>query len=352
MDNLTHTLVAVTLVRAGLGRRTRGATAAMVVASNAPDIDIVAALTGGGVSYLAAHRGATHGPLGVLLLAAAVWLGVVVWRRLSRDAPVLDRRQMLVLAGISLAGTALHVLMDLPTSYGTRLLSPFVATWYAVDWLPIIEVYIWALLIVGLLAGWARPRARLAIARTALALMVGVYAVRAVAHDRALAVAAALDGHDRPSPCAAAKTLVSYPAVIEATSAGPGACIRAAALPTLLSPFTWRLVRQYPGGYELREHSLWSGTGPAGAVWIPSETNAWVRAARRATTARVFLGFSRFTASRSAVLPDGNRRVRFVDVRYVGNPFRLSQDPEARTPFVTTVVVAPDGSIAAAALGP
>lgn len=351
MDNLTHTLVAVTLVRAGLGRRTRGATAAMTVASNAPDIDIVAVLTGGEVSYLAAHRGATHGPIGVVLLAAAVWLGVLVWRRLSRDGPALDWRQTLVLAGVSLAGAALHVLMDLPTSYGTRLLSPFAATWYAVDWLPIIEVYIWALLIGGLLAAWVRPRARVTIARVVLALTLGVYGVRAVAHDRALAVAATLDGEGRSAPCATAKTLVAYPAVIEAAAAGPGACIEAAALPTFASPFTWRLVRQYPGGYELREHSLWSGTSPAGAVWIPSETNVWVRAARRATTARVFLGFSRFTASRSAVLSDGNRRVRFVDVRFVGSPFELSQDPEARAPFVATVLVAPDGTIAGAELG-
>ena len=38
------------------------------------------------------------------------------------------------------------MLMDLPTSYGTRVLSPFDTTWFAFDWLPIIDIYVWAML--------------------------------------------------------------------------------------------------------------------------------------------------------------------------------------------------------------
>ncbi len=45
--------------------------------------------------------------------------------------------------------------MDLPTSYGTRLLSPFVDTWFALDWLPIIDLYVWALLGIGFAGGVA-----------------------------------------------------------------------------------------------------------------------------------------------------------------------------------------------------
>ena len=81
MDNLTHTLVGVTLVRAGLGARTAGATAAMILASNLPDADIVTAFDGS-LAYFAAHRGPTHGPLGVLALALVSALLVVGWRAL------------------------------------------------------------------------------------------------------------------------------------------------------------------------------------------------------------------------------------------------------------------------------
>ena len=80
LDNLTHTLFALTLARTPLGRAGRGTTAALLVASNAPDIDIVTT-AGGGVSYLQWHRGPTHGLLGVaglgVLTAGLVWL----WQR-------------------------------------------------------------------------------------------------------------------------------------------------------------------------------------------------------------------------------------------------------------------------------
>ncbi len=76
MDNLTHTLFAVTLGRTPLGRAGRGTTTALVLASNAPDVDIVTAARGG-AAYLQWHRGPTHGPLGIVGLAAVT--AAIVW---------------------------------------------------------------------------------------------------------------------------------------------------------------------------------------------------------------------------------------------------------------------------------
>ena len=70
MDNVTHTLFALTLARTPLGRAGRGTTAALVLASNAPDIDIVAAARGA-TSYMTWHRGPTHGSLGIAGLGLA-----------------------------------------------------------------------------------------------------------------------------------------------------------------------------------------------------------------------------------------------------------------------------------------
>src|SRR5262245_41448631 len=81
MDNVTHTFVALTLSQTRIGRIAPGATAALVVASNVPDVDIVAAFSGGQLGYLSAHRGITHGPLGVLGLAALVGAGVWAFER-------------------------------------------------------------------------------------------------------------------------------------------------------------------------------------------------------------------------------------------------------------------------------
>ena len=224
MDNLTHTLFALTLARTRLGRGGRGTTTARVLASNAPDIDIVAAL-GGTAKYLQWHRGPTHGPLGVLGLGLAtavlVWLsGESVRIRLDNtfgSAPLLifgtkftglraeGRGQtgamFMTLLFVSIVGVLLHVLMDLPTSYGTRLLSPFSWRWFAIDLMPILDVYLWMILGAGLLAGSWVPSARQRSAAIALALMAANYGIRVAAHQEVLAKAARIHGPALPAPC-------------------------------------------------------------------------------------------------------------------------------------------------------
>ena len=352
MDNLTHTLMGLTLVRAGVGRDTRGATAAMLLASNAPDLDIVSAITGGAVPYLAAHRGPTHGPLGIVGLAAAsaviVWT-ILKWRgpRETVTAALLGR-----LIAVALVGSMLHVLMDLPTSYGVRLFSPFSTTWYALDWLPIIDIYLWALLGLGLAAMRLQQEQRTRIARVVLAGVVLFYAGRAGAQHHALGLAAEYRADGARVECATAPVLSTHPAVIEARMAGPGACLQAAALPTFLSPLTWQLIRQQTDGYELRQVSLLSPSAESTRLWIPSESDEWVAAARRTHTARVFLNFSRLPATRSVTDRDGSHQVRLVDVRFIGGPFQWDQEPQVRPPFVATVVLAPTGAVLREGLGP
>src|SRR5919204_5552167 len=88
MDNVTHTLFGLTLARTALARAGRGTTAALIIASNIPDIDVVSA-AGGTVGYLKWHRGPTHGPLGIIALGVAT--AVIVWSwmrwRAARQAP-------------------------------------------------------------------------------------------------------------------------------------------------------------------------------------------------------------------------------------------------------------------------
>src|SRR5205807_1419712 len=138
LDNVTHTLVAATLARTKLSRAGRGTTAALVLASNAPDIDIVAT-AGGALKYLEWHRGPTHGPVGIIGLGVAtaglVWIGERLMKRRSSDSA-----SFAMLTAVSMIAICCHVLMDLPTAYGTRLLSPFDWHWFAVDWMPIVDI--------------------------------------------------------------------------------------------------------------------------------------------------------------------------------------------------------------------
>ena len=64
MDNLTHTLTAIAISQTGLNRKTRFATLTLILAANAPDLDILAGLKGG-IAYLKYHRGITHSLVGI-----------------------------------------------------------------------------------------------------------------------------------------------------------------------------------------------------------------------------------------------------------------------------------------------
>ncbi len=160
MDNLTHTLFALTLARTPLARAGRGTTAALVLASNAPDIDIVARV-GGTDAYLRWHRGPTHGPLGIvalgLLVAVLVRLGLPFLDKSSEENAAASWPMLIA---VSMIGVFCHVLMDFPTSYGTRMLSPFDWHWFAVDWMPIVDVYLLFALGAGLLFGSLSREAR------------------------------------------------------------------------------------------------------------------------------------------------------------------------------------------------
>src|SRR5262245_30688524 len=187
MDNLTHTLFGVTLARTPLERAGSGTTTALVLASNAPDIDIVTT-AGGALSYLEWHRGPTHGPLGVLVLGvvtAAIAWSITRWRSDRQKSPPAS---FAALVGVSVVGVLMHVAMDLPTSYGTRFLSPFDWHWFAADWMPIVDIYLLAALAAGLVFG-RNPESRRRNATIVLVFMVANYGLRATAHQRAVATA-------------------------------------------------------------------------------------------------------------------------------------------------------------------
>jgi inner membrane protein len=192
VDNLTHSLVAAVMGRMGLKRMSPRAMPAMIIAANLPDIDsfVAGAI---GCEPIAEHRGFTHGPLGIVLmalLAVAIMLG---WERLrpGKEGPIR-------LGGLFVAAylAALsHPLLDLMNTYGTRVLDPFSNRWFYADTLFIMDPWIWIALILGLELSWrAERRGRdwrwpAAWAFTAMLLYIGLngaISARAVALTRPL----------------------------------------------------------------------------------------------------------------------------------------------------------------------
>lgn len=145
MDNLTHSLVGLAVAKAGLEKLSPGATAACVLAANAPDIDILAAL-GGKWFYLHHHRGITHSVVGMLALALFIpalfygvdWLFARVRKRQARV-------RFLGLLVACVVASATHPLMDWTNNYGVRPLLPWNSDWYYGDLVFIIDPWLWLL---------------------------------------------------------------------------------------------------------------------------------------------------------------------------------------------------------------
>jgi inner membrane protein len=183
LDNLCHTLAGAALSEAGLKRRTRFAGAALMIASNLPDIDVLAFATD--TPSVAFRRGWTHGPLAQALLPvllAGVFLLLDRWRPPRAGGPRAHVGGLLLLGYI---GVVAHVGMDWLNTYGVRLLMPYSNQWFYGDAVFIIDPWLWLTLAAGTLL--ARRARRPAIAGAALAVAVGymgamVVSARAARH--------------------------------------------------------------------------------------------------------------------------------------------------------------------------
>ena len=341
------------------------------------------------MKYLEWHRGPTHGPLGVaglaVITAGFVWIGRGVYDRrrgavtansqtalplpgtASRRSIESDRERdrssdasFGVLVAVSVVGIVLHVLMDLPTVYGTRPLSPFDWRWFAVDWMPIVDIYLLTALVVGLL-GRPTPSQRRAKAAFVLLLMSINYGVRAASHHQALMLAPLLFGPALPAPCdpppLAPPVFESWPrrSIPSPPSAGTRCLVEIAAMPSFTSPFRWRIIAQLSNAYEIHDIDLMNQrvrdpVDDSEGVWRLTlrYPNVWTPAVEQAAATelgRVFLGFSRFPAARSVVDSNGVTTVRWTDVRFAGGAFALDPPAARANMFTATVRLAADGQV-------
>jgi len=158
MDNLCHGLAGLAMGHAGLKHRTPLALTTLVLAANAPDIDIVVVATDTLAVYF--RRGWTHGPPAMLVLPLVLTALVVAFDRLVRQRrpgpppPVVPREVLLVAA----LGTWSHPLLDYMNSYGIRLLMPLSGRWFYGDALYIVDPWLSLLLGAAVWVAWRSSR--------------------------------------------------------------------------------------------------------------------------------------------------------------------------------------------------
>lgn len=174
MDNIAHGLAGAVIGYCGFRQRGgRAALWATIVAAEFPDVDIVMGFFGGD-TFLRWHRSFTHSA--VLLPFWAALIAWVFWE-------LSGRKNFRLLWTASAAGLASHLFMDWITNYGTELLWPVSDARLALSWVFIVDVYVWALLLVAVIAAIWTQRTR--VAQTGLAVVSAFFlfcgASRAVA---------------------------------------------------------------------------------------------------------------------------------------------------------------------------
>lgn len=156
MDNICHTLIAGALAKTGIERATPRATAALVVAANLPDADIVATLFTGPGGYLVHHRGITHSFVGVLALGPLVALALFWYSRWRDPVGPNGGAPFWPLLWVSWIGLASHLLLDWTNPYGVRPWLPFDDRWVYGDWIAIVDPWLW--LVPGVALYWLTAR--------------------------------------------------------------------------------------------------------------------------------------------------------------------------------------------------
>lgn len=297
MDNLTHTLMGVALSRAGLNRLTPHATWIAVLASNTPDLDVIAN-AGGGLLYLDLHRGPTHGiPLAPLL--AMLPVAIV---KLFAKSPIPFWKAWIV----SLAALLAHFAMDFFTVYGTRLLSPLSDRWFQLPLFYIVDAWV-----LGVLT--------LAIAAPALSKLVGgeIGSRTTAAPGRGWAIFAltmiVLFGVGRFAIRTRAITL------LESRIYHGEAPKRIEVQPHLLNPVRWRGLVEGSNFVSIHEFNVALDFDPDRGLtlWQPEKNAAW-QAAVRSDSMHRFLRFAQWPVFRIIPLdePAGAQRITVDDVRF------------------------------------
>jgi inner membrane protein len=217
MDPLTHVATGVICSQLLPAPSRWWAVAAGVIFALLPDVDYFI-IFWNRLAFIRFHRGFTHSLAALVLFALA---GALVGRFLGGPRWF----KPLLILGLVVLGS--HLLLDLVTSYGTQLFSPFSGRRLSLDWVFIIDPYLTALLVLGAVGSLLLPRWGPRLGGALLAVSVVYVMVGAAYHHQALKLARQVFSTSSPRPTTVA------------------------ALPQPLSCRRWHLIASGPG--EIRQ---------------------------------------------------------------------------------------------------
>jgi inner membrane protein len=146
MDPLTHALASYSLKRAAFPRVSRIVTLAILAAGTIADLDSLGSYFGPS-GYLTFYRTFFHSLIAALLFSLLVTLPFFFLKGKTAENQISHAR----IFAAALAAAILHLLLDLCQSAGVELLWPFSSRRFALDWVAHLDLWILAILLVGIL---------------------------------------------------------------------------------------------------------------------------------------------------------------------------------------------------------
>jgi len=327
MDSVTHTLTGVVIARAIDDEKVgHWGTIAGLSMGFFPDTDFVLGLFNRQF-YLEYHRDFTHSLILIPFYALFFsWIFVKISKR----------TQFWSFYKICLAVLVTHVLLDLLTSYGTMIFSPFFERRFAWDLIFIIDMIFSGIIILPLIISFFWKRRAQWICRGSLIGLTLYVLFCWIQHERAMELTKAFARNSNEE------------------------VIQVASLPQPISPFRWANYietkeRVYQGFIdflrreppELMPHSrsffkkLSSLYYPPEKIqyrsWTKLQNSPWVERALATDGVKFYYWFARFPVVKSVNSTNARHRVEFLDVR-----FHL---PGIRSPFVYYVEFEESGKI-------
>jgi inner membrane protein len=269
------------LSRAGLNRLSPRANWLLFFAANTPDLDAISAL-GGAEVYFEHHRWITHS---LVMLPVMAILPVIAIRVLFRQK--LDWFKAWIAA---LAGVASHLALDLTNPYGIRLLLPWSDEWLGLDTTSVIDLWIWAALLLALSAPaisrmvsseiGARKTTGRGWATFALVFLLCYNGVRYFAHQRAVEVQ-----RGRVYEGLAPRRVIAFA--------------------TPVNPLLWRGFVETSDFWSVHDVNLAREFDPTqGRLFFKPEASPAIEAAKQTPLFRHFLSFAKASACQSGPAED------------------------------------------------
>jgi len=327
MDTLTHVVTGGVIARAVDDKKLgKWGTAAGLAMGAFPDADFVLGLFNHQF-YLQYHRDFTHSILLIPFYGLFFsWLFIKISKR----------PHFWSFYKICLSVLLSHVLLDLLTSYGTMIFSPFFEHRFAWDLVFIIDLIFSGIIMLPFLASLFWKRAARWICRGSLIGLSAYIFFCWFQHGQVLGE------------------------VKDFSKGLNGKIIQTAALPQPVSPFRWAVYVEtedtvFQGFVDLIKKELPRGAGPETSFFAKLDSlydppgslsfqsreklpdSPWVQKALSTEGIKFYYWFARFPVVKSIHSRDGRHRVEFMDVRFLL--------PGIRLPFVYFVEFDDSGQI-------